>query len=180
MHYEPMEYIKTIFYIKIAIILILLAYASYTFAPWLPTRDRDLKRVIDLAGLKSGETFYDLGCGTGKTVFATTIVQGVKGIGVEVFYPLFVYCRLKKFLIRDAQSKFIFGDLFKKDLSKADVVYVFGTPKTLQGKLQKKIWSEAKKGTRVISYAFEFKEMIPEKISKPSDKDLSIYLYVVS
>lgn len=46
-----------------AVILLLLgsfAFIAYTFAPWAPTRTRDLQRVLKLADLQAGDTMYDL------------------------------------------------------------------------------------------------------------------------
>lgn len=44
----------------------LLAFTTLFFAPWVPTKSRDVKRAIKLSGLRSGEVFYDLGCGDGR------------------------------------------------------------------------------------------------------------------
>ena len=41
-------------------ILWLFAFTALSFAPWVPTRNRDAKRAIRLAGLRSGMVFYDL------------------------------------------------------------------------------------------------------------------------
>lgn len=167
----------TIFFI-ILILLLTLAYGSYKFAPWVPTKSGDLKRILALADLRPGDVFYDLGCGTGKVVFAAAEIKGVKAVGVELFLPLYLYCLIKKW-ISGSSAEFECRDFFSKDLSGASVIYVFGTPRTLQSKLREKIWSEVKQGTKIISYVFEFSDLIPEGVSKPSVEKLSIRLYKV-
>lgn len=160
-------------------ILLSIAYASYTYAPWLPTRSRDVSRVLQLAELKEGERFYDLGCGTGKIVFAAARCNGVQATGIELVLPLYLFCRIKKAFSKNSRSQFVWGDFFRKDLSGADVVYLFGTPKTLQGRLKEKLFKELKPGSRIISYAFEFLDVQPAKVSKPTNNDLPIRLYIV-
>jgi precorrin-6B methylase 2 len=50
------------------IIIGLFALTALSFAPWVPTKKRDIVRAIKLSGLQSGEVFYDLGCGDGRVV----------------------------------------------------------------------------------------------------------------
>ena len=153
------------------------AYAGFVFAPWLPTRRKDIERLKKLADLKPGQIFYDLGCGTSQVVMEMSKVKGSKAKGVELVLPLFLYCQLKK-IISKAQAKFYWKNLFKMDISDADVIYLFGTPRTLQGKIQKKIWAECKAGTKVFSYAFAFDNFYAHGVDKPKDQ-LSIYQYIV-
>ena len=35
-------------------------YVAHTFAPWAPSRTRDLDRALKLAEFKPGDVFYDL------------------------------------------------------------------------------------------------------------------------
>jgi hypothetical protein len=154
------------------------AYAGFVFAPWLPTRKKDLERIKRLADLKPGQTFYDLGCGDGKVVFAMAQQEGVNAIGIEYVFPFYLYCRIKG-ILNKSQARFRWGNFFSKDLSDADIVYLFGTPKTIGGELEKKLWNECKPGTKIFSYTCEFKNRQPIMIDKPSDQDLSIRVYQV-
>ncbi len=161
----------------IAVLMFSLAFSSLSLAPWVPTRKRDLKRAFKLAGLKPGEIFYDLGSGTGTTVFGASAEEGVKAIGIELALPMYFFSVLKKLILRDKNAHFKLKSLFNEDLSQADVVYVFGLPNTLKEKLVTKFKKELKPGSRVLSYVFPIHSLVPEVVDRPTDKDLSIYLY---
>lgn len=165
--------------ILILIILILpFALASLSLAPWVPTRGRDLKRILELAGLKQGEIFYDLGCGNGKTVFYVAENSGAEAIGVELAYPLYLYCRIKQLFFKKKNIKFKLKSLFMENLEQANAVYIFGMEDKMKNKLKEKMERELKKGARVLTYAFPIQGWEPAEVSKPSPKDVSIYLYI--
>ena len=78
--------------IIIAFILLLVlstvAVAGVSFAPWVPTKKSDFARIFQLANLKAGETFYDLGCGNGQLVIYAVKNFQAKAIGLEIALPL--------------------------------------------------------------------------------------------
>ncbi|MFA5047698.1 MAG: methyltransferase domain-containing protein [Patescibacteria group bacterium] len=166
----------TIFvYILIFIILFSAAWTAISAAPWVPTRSRDVKRMIDLAKIKKGETVYDLGCGDGRLVFAADRV-GANGRGVELFVLPYVFAKIKSLFYKN--SKIIFGDLFRINLAEADVVFIFLLDKSYQ-KLIKKFEQELKPGARVVVGCWPIAEWADKLIvkDKPSDRDLPIYVY---
>ncbi|MFH1142879.1 MAG: methionine biosynthesis protein MetW, partial [Candidatus Uhrbacteria bacterium] len=113
------------------LVLLTVALAANSFAPWVPAHSRDLKRIAELADLKSGELFFDLGCGDGRTVCYLARQEGVRASGIEMAVPLYLVCKTRQIFQKNSQINFHFGDLFKSDISTADVVYVFGMPKRL-------------------------------------------------
>lgn len=173
----------TLIYFIILILILLTAattiIACKSFAPWVPCRNRDLKRIFKLADLKYGEIFYDLGCGDGKTVVFAAKNFNAQAIGIEFSLPLFIICKIRQIINYNQKIKFKWKNLFNEDISKADVIYFFGIPKTIKNKLKEKIKREAKPGMRVISYVFKVEGWEPELIDKPSENDLAIYLYKV-
>lgn len=151
------------------------AYAGWRFAPWVPSFSRDLERALRLADLKAGETFIDLGCGDGRVVFAAAEKFGAEAIGYEIALPMALVCLLRK---KRERARFIFKDLFKADLSNADVVYLFGMPSTLRGGLSAKLRRDLKPGARIVSYAFNLDGWTPTRVDKPDVQSLPINLYV--
>ena len=161
----------------IVVSLLTIAVACVSFAPWVPMRNKDLKRIFKLADLKQGEIFYDLGCGTGKVIMYANKNFKAKTIGVELALPLFLICKIRWIFNGDKNLFFKFGNLFKEDLRKADAVYIYGMPHTIKNKLREKLEKELKPGARVISYVFSIDGWQPATVDKPSNKDVSIYLY---
>ncbi len=79
----------------IVICLLTIAISVKSFAPWVPCRSKDLKRIFNLADLKPKEVFYDLGCGNGKTVIYANKNFQAKSIGIELALPLFLICKIR-------------------------------------------------------------------------------------
>lgn len=160
-----------------ALVLLPIAIAWKTFAPWVPTKTSDVERVFDLANLKPGEVFYDLGSGDGKMIIYAAKNFQAKSVGLELAFPMVLVSYLRKFISKEKNLQIKWRSLFKENLEEADVVYIFGVPQTLGKSFQKKLEKELKPGTRVISYAFKVGDLEPVVISQPSQKQLPIYVY---
>lgn len=165
--------------IIIALVLLFLlstvALAGASFAPWVPARKADLSRIFQLANLKAGETFYDLGCGNGRLVVYAAKNFQAKAIGLEIALPLYLICKWRQ--IFNKNTIFKYKNLFTEDLSKADVIYFFGTPRRIEQKLKAKLERETKNGARIISYVFPIMGWTPNKVDKV-DNAVPIYLYI--
>lgn len=160
--------------------LISIARAWLSLAPWVPARQKDLSRITSLAKLKKGEVFIDLGCGDGRVADYMALHTPAHSIGVELAWPLYLICKIKELIRRRPNLKFYCRNLYQVDLQKADVVFLFAAgPKFLTTKLKNKLNRELKSGARVISYAFAFSGLRPSIVDKPSKKDLSIFLYKI-
>jgi len=166
------------FLLILNLILLSMLLSSISMAPFVPAKNRDLGRIIKMAGLKQGEVFYDLGCGNGKVVFAAG-AAGARAIGVELSFPNYLICIIRKLFKRSPGVSFKFGNLYKYGLAGADIVYLFGTPSGIDSKLKNKLKKELKPGARVVSYVFEIKGRQATTIDKPDKNRVAIYLYVV-
>ena len=139
-------------------------------APFEPTREKKLRKMIKLANIKKGDRAVDLGSGDGRIVIALA-KAGAKAHGYEINPILVLFSRYK---IKKAGLKgkaFIhWKNFWKTNFRKYDVVMMFQFG-TIMHKLEKKLKKELKKGSRVVSYYWKFPNW------KPYKKIENIWLY---
>ena len=161
----------------IFVILATLAYAGISAAPWVPLWQKEVKRMLNLAKVQAGETLYDLGAGDGRIIIMAAKEFKAHAVGFEMaVLPYFLgYIRILLSRIQP-RPKLVFANFFKKDLGSADIICVFLTPPAME-KLKSKFEQEAKKGCRIISYAFSIPGWQPSVVDRPNKKTTPIYLY---
>lgn len=159
------------FLIIIAIILMLFFVFPWLFgAPFEPTNNKKVKKIIRLAKIKKGEKAVDLGSGDGRLVIELARA-GAEAHGYEI-NPILVFLSRRNIKKAGLKEKaFIhFKSFWSEDLGKYDVVVMFQFH-TIMKKLEKKLRKELKKGARVVSYYWKFPSW---KIVKKID---NIHLY---
>lgn len=163
--------------ISIVILLILISWLwppNSPWAPWWRTKEKVAEAAFKLAKVNKGDFVIELGSGEATALIVAYQKFGAKGIGIEID-PARYY--LSKFTIRrkglDKEIDIIRGDLFKQNISKANMVYVYLVPKTLD-KLIPKFNKELKKGTKIVSYKYEINLPL-----KKYDKKNELRLYII-
>ncbi len=161
------------------IVFCLYAFAGVSFAPWVPTRARDMGRVRDIVDLRPGEKLYELGSGEGRiTLDIAKHTPDARCTGIEFFPFLWLWSRIEKYRRGTGNARFLWGDFFRYDLSDADVVFFFGMPDKLRknSALLTKLARECP-DARVVSYAFAIEDWTPETVDRPDENSLPIYRY---
>lgn len=142
-------------------------------AVYVPSSYAKVEKMIKLAGPKTGEVAVDLGSGDGRIVIALA-KAGAIAHGYEINPFLVWWSRYKIQRLGLTDRAFIhWQNFWKVDLSKADVVVVYGINYIMRS-LEKKLKKELKTGARVISYAFPFPSW------NHKHKEAGIFLYVKS
>jgi len=133
-------------------------------APFVATPLPVVKQMLTLAQLKHGEILYDLGCGDGRVVIMAAQEFGARAVGVEMREDL-VKQALSKVseLGLEGRVKIVQSDMFRVDLTQADVVTLYLTT-SANDKVKPKLESELKLGTRVVSHDYEILGWRPVKI----------------
>ena len=141
---------------------------------WVPSPQGIVDRMLKLADVKKGDVVYDLGSGDGRIVISVA-KRGAKAVGVELDPLRVLISRIKiKLSGLENKAKILYGNFYKTDVKNVNVITAFLLPKTME-KIENKLRKELRKGSRVVSYRFVFKNWKPLKI----DKENKIYLYKV-
>ncbi len=129
----------------------LVARAQERFSPFVGSNPENVRRMVELAAPRSGETVIDLGSGDGRIVFAALQDRpGVRGLGVEISAELVQ----KSNAAAKAQGlgdrvQFMHQNAFDADLGKVDVIFMWLFPELMR-LLRPKILAQARPGTRVV------------------------------
>jgi protein-L-isoaspartate O-methyltransferase len=157
------------------------AQKAQRLAPYVPSPQPVVERMLEVADLKPFETVYDLGCGDGRVLLTAVREFRAKAVGVE----------LSEKLARDTQDQVtklgfanritvIQGDLMKVDLHPADVVTVYLL--TSSNEELKPIFEKSlHKGARVVSHDFQIRGWKPDRVDTVdiSNRAHMIYVYVM-
>ncbi|MBV6432163.1 MAG: Ribosomal protein L11 methyltransferase [Bryobacteraceae bacterium] len=154
---------------------------AQSLAPYVPSPQNIVDRMLDAAQLKQGETVYDLGCGDGRVLITAAQKYRAKAVGVELSPKL---VRLARDLIKlnglQDSASVIEGNLLDVDLSKADVVTLYLLTES-NSKLRPNLEKYLKPGARVVSHDFEIRGWKPIVVEEvPAYKRMHhIYVYEI-
>jgi SAM-dependent methyltransferase len=142
---------------------------------WVPTPNELIARMLDMAQLTATDIHFDLGSGDGRTVIAAAR-RGAQSTGVE-FNPDMVALSDRNAQTEGVADKarFINGDIFQTDFSKASVVTLYLLP-SLNLKLRPTLLG-MKPGTRVVSHAFTMGDWEPDQTATVESR--TAYLWIV-
>ena len=165
--------------IILVIIFVLLIFVLLSFfflaidvfldLPYVATKREKIATIIKLAAIKKGETVIDLGSGDGRLLLVSA-QKGARAIGYEINPFLVLLTQFRARRISTGEVIIKRQNLWKANLSVADVVFVYGRKKTMQ-KFEDFVYKNAKRGTRIIVNTNPFPNKKPQKIEK------GIFLY---
>lgn len=127
------------------------------------------KVIAELIPPDTNVTFIDLGCGLGDIVSAVSKAHPqARVIGVETAPLSFLIAWLRIQLLGTGNAKIRFQDIWSTDTSNADVVYAFLSPAPMT-RLNEKLKTEMKPGSRFISNSFAIPGTEPDEVVSVSD-----------
>jgi len=137
--------------------IISLSWFAGSDAPYIPTKMDQIRKILKLAGIKKGKKFYELGSGDGRVVIAAAKL-GANSVGIEQSLIRILISHFKSSSLKNA--RFIHGNIFSKNYSDADIIYIFLLTKGIK-KLEGKLKRELKKGSMVITQTYHFPNWKP-------------------
>jgi protein-L-isoaspartate O-methyltransferase len=150
-------------------------------APYFPTPETIVDKMLKLGELKAGETVFDLGSGDGRIVIDAARKYKAKAIGVELDDSLYKQSmdRIKS-LGLSATARIIHGDLLKQDYSSADLLTVYLLP-VATDMVTPILERQLKKGARIVAHDFQFASWKAERTVDIDDdgegRAHELYLY---
>lgn len=167
------------FFISLFIVLSLLHFLLTGNTPPISTPKKSVEKIIQYIKLKDSDTFYDLGCGTGKFLFTLSkACPKTKFIGIESSLTTYITALFLSIFKVRRNTNIKFGNFFKINLSPATHIFLWIYIKDLD-KLILKLKKELKPGTFVYSMDFPFSGIQPsDKIDLCKGKTFGHTLYV--
>jgi len=149
-------------------------------APYVPTPQKLVEAMLDMANVMPSDYLIDLGSGDGRIVI-TAAKRGATAFGIEYNPGLVEFSR--RAAAKEGVSEratFEKADIFESDFSQATVLSLFlGRQATLQ--LRPTILG-MKPGTRIVSYKFDMGDWKPDQTSVFEDDQTgwsTTYLWIV-
>lgn len=138
-----------------------------------------VERMMNMAGVTPQDFVIDLGSGDGRNVIAAAR-RGAQALGVEYNPELAAYSRRAAAAAGVAdRARFVEGDMYEADISKASVLALFLIPVNLQ-KLTPNFLT-MKPGSRIVINTYTIPEWEPDETIKEADCMVwcQLYLYIV-
>jgi precorrin-6B methylase 2 len=146
--------------------------------PYVPTPQEVVDEMLKLADVHDGDTLMDLGCGDGRIVVTAAKRYHVQATGVDIDPERIAEANENATRQRVTDKvRFVQGDLFEADLSKANVVTLYLLP-SINLRLRPKLWKELKPGSRVVSHSFDMDDWKPDRTGEVNGR--RIYLWIIT
>ncbi len=150
-------------------------------APYYPTPELIVEKMLKLGELKAGEKMFDLGSGDGRVVIMAARKFHADAAGIEFDADLWKQSteRIRSLGLQKS-ARIIHGDIMKQDVSSADLITVYLLPSS-NDKVRPMLEKQLRKGTRIVSHDFQFSGWTAEKVEHIDDdgegRSHTLYLY---
>jgi Methyltransferase domain len=146
-------------------------------ALYLPTPQRVVDAMLQLANVGPGDVLYDLGAGDGRIPVTAARRFGIRAVGIELDARKIEVAR------RNAQEsgveqrvEFRQADVFEADFREASVVTLFLFPE-MNLRLRPRLLTELAPGTRIVSHRFDLGDWPPDRRANVDGH--AIFLWIV-
>ncbi len=156
------------------------AASQESLAPYVPTPQDVVDRMLVLAGVTAKDIVYDAGCGDGRIVITAAKKYGAHGVGVDIDPQRIAESKAnaKKEGVEHLVT-FLQQDLLTVDFSKATVVTLYLMPEANM-KLRPILTRQLKPGSRIVSHTFDMDDWEPLKVDTFTDaggRSRTLYLW---
>jgi SAM-dependent methyltransferase len=134
-----------------------------SLAPFVPTPQDVVNRMLELAGVTKDDVVYDLGCGDGRIVITAALTYGARGVGID-FDPARIAEANASAKLQGVEDlvTFIHQDAMTADVSEASVVTLYLLSSSNR-KLRPSLTRQLAPGSRIVSHAFRMGDWEPDE-----------------
>ncbi|HKM26050.1 MAG TPA: class I SAM-dependent methyltransferase [Thiopseudomonas sp.] len=145
--------------------------------PYVPTDEKIIYAMLDLAQVTSEDVLYDLGCGDGRIVVAAALERNTRGVGIDID-PMRITEAIEYAGHTGVEylTRFFEGDLLEADFSDATVVTLYLLD-LINLELRPRLLDELRPGTRIISHAFDMGDWKPDQ--RQNCGSINVYKWIV-
>ena len=156
--------------------------STQNLAPYVPTPEDVVERMLTLADVKAGDVVYDLGCGDGRIPIAAA-KRGARGVGVDIDPRRIEESNANaKTAGVEKLVEFRLQDALTVDVSPATVVTLYLLSSS-NAKLRPILTRQLKPGSRIVSHAFSMGPEWPadkvDRFASARGDEVTLYLWKV-
>lgn len=147
----------------------LVAQDPSNLAPFVPTPQDVVDRMLELAEVSENDVVYDLGCGDGRIVITAAERYGARGVGIDIDPQRIAESRANAERAGISHLvEFIQQDALQVDVSDATVVTLYLLSSS-NIKIRPILTSQLAPGARIVSHAFSMGNWEADQIERFTD-----------
>jgi len=151
-------------------------------APFVPTPQLVVERMLEIAAVGPDDVVYDIGCGDGRMVITAAKKFRARGVGIDIDAALIEQCRagakregVEKFV------RFLHMDATKARVTEATVLALYLLPESLET-LEPLFDKDLAAGVRIVSHNYKIpgwdgRLVSSEVVTDEKDREHKIHLY---
>jgi SAM-dependent methyltransferase len=156
------------------------SYTQQSLAPYVPTPQSVVDRMLEIAQITSKDVVYDLGSGDGRIPITAAKKYGARAVGVDIDPERIAEAEVNaKAAGVEKLVTFKLQDAMETDVSEATVVTLYLLSSS-NLKLRPILTRQLKPGARIVSHAFDMGDWEPAKEEQFEDEHgigRTIYLW---
>jgi cyclopropane fatty-acyl-phospholipid synthase-like methyltransferase len=154
-----------------------------SLAPYIPTPDDVVDRMLAFAKVTKDDVVFDLGCGDGRIPIAAARQYGARGVGLDIDPKLVELATSNaKAAGVDGLVQFHLQNVLEADVSSATVVTLYLLSSSNE-RLRPMLTRQLKPGARIVSHAFSMgrdwpADAVDQFVSARGD-EVTLYLWQI-
>jgi len=154
-------------------------------APYVPTPQEVVERMLEVAAVGRDDVVYDIGCGDGRMVITAAKIYRARGVGIDIDAALIEECRAGA--AREGVGKlvrFLHMDATKARVTEATVLALYLLPESLE--ILKPLFErDLAPGVRIVSHDYQIpgwddRLVRSEVMTDENGREHKVHLYKVS